>query len=314
MDYRSANKRKILDTDAAKQYVGWVWSEKMDGWRVTYDPDAVVIRTKSGAVCRGAQPFADTLHSVGAPAVEGELYLGREHRAAVTTLCAAKRATKTEPQLWLFDITDSDARFAARSAELSKIEARLTAAGRGKRGKRPFIRAVKQEKIRSADHLRQVFRRVVAAGGEGVVVADPTAAYKRGRSDAKVKIKGRPDAEATVVGHSRGKQGRLVLQLKTGEGKKFKVFSGLKQSMTPADAPIGSVVTYEYENAPGGVPQQSRFVAVRPPEDMRAPKRPAPKRRAPRRRSPRQRASGRRHSTAGARRSPSRRRASPSRR
>ena len=265
MDYSVENK-KNLATHADK-YRGWLASEKKDGWRVTYDPRARVIRMKSGRVCTGAQAFADRLSSAAAPAVEGELYLGREYRAKVSTYCAGKpvldeggRALRA--QLWLFDMPRSKDTFSARVAALNALVAKL--------GSKSGIRAVRQVRIRSGKQLRQMFNRIVRAGGEGVVVANADAKYKRGRSKDKVKIKGRPDAEARVVAHRTGPKGRMVLELQTPAGAKFRVGTGLNHKLSPRDIPRGSLVTYEYENlSQTGVPQQTRFVAKRPATDRR---------------------------------------------
>lgn len=260
MDYSVRGKRTLAN-GGADDFVGWYASEKKDGWRVTFDPREKVLRTKSGRVCIGGQHFADKLHAAGAPAVEGELYLGREHRAKVSTYCAGK-PVRLKAQLWLFDMPRSNGTFERRAAALETLTKAL--------GRSSGIRNVRQVRLRSGAQLRSMFRRIVAAGGEGVVVARADGKYTRGRSADKIKIKGRPDAEATVVAHERGPKGRPVLVLQTPDGVKFKVGAGLKSGVTAADIPRGSQVTYEYENmSQRGVPQQASFVAKRPAADRR---------------------------------------------
>lgn len=66
------------------------------------------------------------------------------------------------------------------------------------------------------DHLKRELSNVVHRGGEGLVLRDGEAAYKRGRTDAMLKVKLRSEAEVRMVKRADMKRGFIVEVPKTG--------------------------------------------------------------------------------------------------
>lgn len=264
MDYSKLDKKQLKRK--AKEYIGWYASIKFDGWRITYDPVSKTLRTKGGNVCKGVSYIAENLSKCKYPVVEGELYIGRQLRSKIATVCAGKEdlPESIKPQYLLFDMPSSGLNFYDRQRNLQNLIKTKPVRN---------VTYVDQFEIKTDKQLIEMFKKVTSAGGEGLVLSDPNAEYSAGRSKSKVKLKGRPDAEATVVGHKIGEKGRLILKAVTENGVEFYIFSGLSHTAKKEEYPIGIVFTFEFENmSSDGVPQQPSFVSIRPKEDQRAKK------------------------------------------
>ena len=61
------------------------------------------------------------------------------------------------------------------------------------------MKLVEFVKCEGKDHLKQYFDRVIAKGGEGVMLREPQSLYKVGRSKALRKYKEYVDCEVKVV-------------------------------------------------------------------------------------------------------------------
>jgi DNA ligase-1 len=75
--------------------------------------------------------------------------------------------------------------------------------------KSPYLRLHDHEVCLTNEQLVAATDKVVAKGGEGIMLRDPESMYERKRSYALLKVKKFEDAEATVIGHEPGK-GRLT--------------------------------------------------------------------------------------------------------
>ena len=116
------------------------------------------------------------------------------------------------------------------------------------------------------DWIPGELRRVVAAGGEGLVVRDPTAAYREGRRTglkAEIfKIKERLDSEGIVVDSNT--VGSLLIEDVVSK-LRFRIGSGF------ARPPLnGTVVSYEYSSLheKSKIPRFPRFIRVRTDLDI----------------------------------------------
>lgn len=128
---------------------------------------------------------------------------------------------------------------------------------------------------RGKGHVLEELDRITNLDGEGVMLRNPTAEYKGGRTSDLLKVKKFHDAEARVVGQEEGKGrnagrlGSLVCTMMSGDGKQFKVGSGFTDSEREwENCPhVGSVISYRYfELTNDGKPRFPTFARVRPSE------------------------------------------------
>jgi len=106
-------------------------------------------------------------------------------------------------------------------------------------------------------------------GGEGLMLRKKTSLYRGGRSSELLKVKSSKDDEAVVKSHASGRgkhEGRLgAVVVKNRAGKSFKVGSGFTDAQRVNPPPIGSVITYRYNELTNeGIPRFPVFVRIRP--------------------------------------------------
>ncbi len=232
-------------------------SEKLDGVRAYWDGRALV--TRSGLAIDAPATFTDALPPI---ALDGELWLGRRRFDEVSALV---RAARPNDALWrevgfhVFELPDAPGTFAQRTARLREIA--LT------RRSSP-LQAAPQQRVADDRALRQRLAQVVQGGGEGLMLHRADAPYLTGRNEALLKLKLVHDAEAVVVGHTAGAgrhEGMLgALEVKTPDGQRFKLGTGLSDEQRRAPPAVGSTVTYTYrEITPSGKPRFAAFLRVR---------------------------------------------------
>ena len=121
------------------------------------------------------------------------------------------------------------------------------------------------------DEVDDVVKRmnaVIKDGGEGLMLRQPGSCYEADRSSTLLKVKTFHDAEAVVVDHLAGRgrhKGRLgALRVQLPEGTTFSVGTGLTDAQRNAPPPIGTTITFRYQElTDGGVPRFPSFVGVR---------------------------------------------------
>ena len=231
-------------------------SEKFDGVRGVWDGKA--LRSRSGRAITAPPSF-----TAGWPAVplDGELWLGLGRFDDISGLvrrdmpdAAAWRAVR----YLVFELPGAVGDFATRARAIAAL-VRQSAA--------PALVAVDQTRVTDRAALRRRLDAVVAQGGEGLALHRADAPYLTGRSDAVLKLKPSLDAEAQVVGHhaGRGKYAGLLgaLAVRTPEGRRFLLGSGLSDAQRRDPPPIGSLVTYRYRDLTGtGLPRFASFLRV----------------------------------------------------
>lgn len=244
-----------------RQY--WV-SEKLDGIRGHWDGHALWTR--------GGNPITPPAwFTAGWPPVpiDGELWIGRGRFEEISGLV---RSTEVDPERWravrfmAFDLPGHPGGFQARLRALQTL---------AETSGNHWLRVVEQVRLADADALEQHLQRVVAAGGEGLMLHHRDSRYVAGRSEGLLKYKPYDDAEARVVGHTAGKgkyQGMVgALLVEREDGLRFRLGSGLSDAQRARPPPLGAWVTYRYSGlTANGVPRFARFLRVReemPPPD-----------------------------------------------
>jgi DNA ligase-1 len=231
---------------------GWLVSEKLDGVRAHWDGQ--VLRFRSGG--RIAAPGWFTAALPAMP-LDGELWAGRGRFEA---LVGTVRRHRPDDTAWrgvryaLFDAPGAPGPFAERA---SRLQAGAT-----------HVLAVGQATLDGPVALQRHLDRVVAQGGEGLMLHRASARWRPGRSADLLKLKPLADAEAVVVGHEPGQgrhAGRLgALSVQAPDGRRFRLGTGFSDAERETPPPLGSMVTYTYRGfTEAGLPRFASFVRVR---------------------------------------------------
>ena len=246
----------------------WV-SEKLDGVRAYWDGKQLLSRQGN----RFAAPGWFTVDFPDTP-LDGELWMGR---GTFSTLSGAVRRSTPEPAQWrrihymVFDMPGAVGTFDQRLRKLRSLFARPHS---------PYLKLIRQFRVKDHDQLMTHLHEVVHGGGEGLMLHLGRAAYHGYRSDDLLKLKPVQDAEAKVLawlpggGKYQGMMGSLLVV--TPEGRRFRVGTGFSDQQRAHPPAIGSVITYQYRGyTSSGLPRFPSFLRVRFPPSGPAGKIPA---------------------------------------
>ena len=231
-------------------------SEKYDGVRGVWD--GTTLRFRSGRVVPAPAWFTAQLPRVP---LDGELWIGRgrfDEVSGVVRKAVPVDAEWRQLRYMIFELPGAPGSFAERAARIEAIVGRSAA---------PALVAVRQSTLNDHAALRRTLAATIAQGGEGLVLHLASAPASTGRGDTMLKLKPSLDAEATVIGHRAGKgkyDGRLgALELRTPEGRRFLIGSGLSDALRHEPPAIGKVVTYRYRDLTStGLPRFASFQRV----------------------------------------------------
>ncbi len=241
--------------DNAQDLTGWWLSEKLDGVRAYWDGKSLMSRygnrfhapTGSSKAC----PTSPSMASCGSVARRSSARWGSS-------------AGKTRPTCGSRSATSRSTRRASptHSRGGSRPSAHI------ERYRPPYLAAHEHAVCTGLDQLRAELARVEELGGEGLMVRQPESRYEVGRSLTLLKIKSFRDAEARVIQHLKGAgrhKGRLgALFVELTDGTQFSVGTGFSDAEREAPPPVGSVITFRYQElSDGGVPRFPSYVGVR---------------------------------------------------
>lgn len=239
---------------------GWWMSEKLDGVRAWWTGKHFV--TRLGNVYKAPEWFTRSLPSL---TLDGELWAGRGRFQETISIVRKDIPSDVE---WakitymVFDIPVGSDTFESRQETLkgihrhaSSVHGRLT------------WNVLPQERCHGREHMEWMLEDVESKGGEGLMLRAFGSRYEEGRSNTLLKVKTFKDAEAVIVGHEPGRgkhKGRMGAVLVEMNGVKFKIGSGFSDAEREAPPPVGSRVTFKYQElTSGGIPRFPTFVAVR---------------------------------------------------
>jgi DNA ligase-1 len=243
---------------------GWWMSEKLDGVRAYWDGKQFLSR-------RNNIYYAPDWFVAGLPKhpLDGELWFGRKQFDRASEIAR----TQGTPDRWkelkylVFDAPDAKGPFEDRMKFLQDARGGW---------KNTFTTLHEHTTCTGADHLIEELDRVVALGGEGLMLRKPQSHYEPRRSATLLKVKKFLDMEVTVTDYEAGKgrhKGRVgALWVKLSTGKECKVGTGLKDKDRDTPPAKGSVITVKYqETTEDGLLRFPVYVGPRPDGNPNAP-------------------------------------------
>lgn len=157
---------------------GWWASEKLDGCRAFWD--GAVLRTRDSWLPIHA-PAAITAQLPKGRSLDGELWAGRGTFQMVRVLVQTNRPTHPAWNAVRFMVFD------APTTDAIPLEKRWLVAQRLAKGAQ--VEWIKQERVASPAAMLARFKKVVAGGGEGLVLRQPASFYEFERSSRWLKVK-----------------------------------------------------------------------------------------------------------------------------
>lgn len=234
---------------------GWVMSEKLDGVRAYWDGDQLISR--SGRVLSPPRSFTQ-----GFPpfALDGEIWSRRgefEHIASIVN-------TKENKVGWdelTYNIFEVPHQKGGLLQRLNVLEAYLHLHTAEK------LHILNQMIVNDEEDVRSFFEKVIARGGEGIVLRDPNEAYYTGRTSSALKYKPFTDAECMITDVIEGKgkfSGQMGAVKCDYQGKIIKIGSGFTSEQRKRSFEIGTVVSFKYYGFTHlGNPKYPVFLRVR---------------------------------------------------
>jgi DNA ligase 1 len=243
---------------------GWWMSEKLDGVRAYWDGRQFLSRNNN--IFYAPDWFAEGLPP---HPLDGELWVARKKFDFTSGLVRQQSKSNDWKQVRyvIFDAPDVNGPF----------EERLQFLTDGIRSWKAAYASVHEHIVcTGVDHLVSELERITHLGGEGLMLRKPGSAYERTRSITLLKVKTFLDAEAVVIGYEagagrhKGRVGALVARF--GNGKEFKVGTGLKDKQRESPPAVGSIINVKYQElTKDGIPRFPVYIGVKPdgqPHDL----------------------------------------------
>lgn len=257
---RSAPPMLPLTYSANTNVEGWLMSEKLDGVRGYWDGRRLY--SKNGRLFSPPPEFTRQLPPFE---LEGEIWGGRGTYEKTVSIVSKQQPHSGWLQLTyaIFDVPQASGSFMERLEKAGRWFTDHPSA---------FAYVIPQTRVQNREHLLETLARIETAGGEGLIVRNPAAGYRPGRSAEILKVKSHQDTEARVVSHLPGKGrngGRLgALLVEEGNGLRFKIGSGFSDSERENPPPIGSLITFKYYGRyASGIPKFPSFLRLRRDRD-----------------------------------------------
>jgi DNA ligase 1 len=242
--------------DGVSDPTGMLLSEKLDGVRAYWDGKQFLSR--QGNVFAAPSWFSNGLPST---TLDGELWIGRgkfQRTVSIVRTGSGDRGWE-DVSFVLFDAPDVPGGFEERIAYLKENSASWN---------NKYVQVLEHSVCSGIEDVQRRLDELEEQGGEGLMLRAPGSAYTSGRTSDLLKAKRFKDAEARVVdveagkGRHAGRVGALVCEL--SDGTKFKIGTGLSDAERESPPPIGSLVTFRYQElTDAGVPRFPAFVRVR---------------------------------------------------
>lgn len=251
---RSLMLAQVYNQQQPLDFADWWISEKLDGVRAHWDGQR--LWTRGGHAITAPDWFTRELPALS---LDGELWAGRggfERASGIVRNGSDDDAGWHALRYMIFDLPEAAGSFDQR---LQTLRSLLLGAA---------AQAVEQFRLADAAALQARLEAVVAAGGEGLMLHRGASRYVSGRSDDLLKFKPYQDAEALVIATVPG-QGRLAglmgaLEVRSDDGRRFRIGSGFSDAQRRKPPAPGSRIRYAYNGlTASGLPRFARYLGLR---------------------------------------------------
>lgn len=181
---------------------------------------------------------------------DGELTIGDTLKESQSIMSKYEQHAFT---INVFDVWDSIASFSERMTFTLKPSR--------------YVRRVNTVLLSNVAELESFERECLALGYEGIILRDPGAQYKHGRSHSceLVKLKRFTDSEAKIIGFNR--KGSMIC--KHDIFSKITISNGLSDHVRGNDSLLGQWVKFKFQTrGTDKTPRHATFVAMRDRRDM----------------------------------------------
>lgn len=237
--------------------IDWWVSEKLDGVRCYWDGAEILSRV--GNKFHAPEWFLDRLpkdHHL-----DGELFIGRGMFKEVVSVVKSHEAGDRWKDVifMVFDVPSSGERpFEERMALMNDLCKNVLQ-----------LQMVEQKQFKAGDSIDEMLKKVEDMKGEGLMLRKPNSTYIKKRSNTLLKVKTFFDDEAKVIGFATEGTGRLTgmtgsLRCITRKGVEFDCGSGMDDALRHNPPPIGSIITFRYQEISdtSGKPRFPTFVGI----------------------------------------------------
>jgi DNA ligase-1 len=239
--------------DISRYYV----SEKLDGVRAYWNGHQLVSR--QGNIFAAPLWFTANFPDV---VLDGELWIARGQFEQVSSIVRRKQGEKSgwaKVKFMIFDLPAARGNFTVRVAEMAAIVKQVSS---------PYLQMIEQYRLADEQALNVELSRVIALGGEGLMLHLADSFYQQGRTDNVLKVKTYQDGEAKVIAHLPGKgkfTGMLgAIVVRTVDNIEFKIGTGFTLLQRQQPPPIGATITFKhFGKTAKGVPRFASFLRVR---------------------------------------------------
>jgi DNA polymerase/3'-5' exonuclease PolX len=279
--------REFKDKEYAP--IGWLMSEKLDGYRGRYNPGTKGFVSRQNKPYNAPQWFINAMPNVH---LDGELFCGRE---GFQKMGAVRKKIPVDEdwfsiKFYVYDAPEIEAEFYDRYVELKHIvmdvqkiwnKYKLTLDKKFHNVTCPLV-LCKHHEVESIEQMTSFYQEVLDLGGEGIMIKNPWSDYENKRSNHLLKYKPNFDSEAIIVGYKAGtgkytnKLGAFICQPLISKGN-YQVIdpdevhgfatSGMDDAIRNSyieTHPIGTIITYEYSGFTNtGKPRFARYMRIR---------------------------------------------------
>tara|TARA_B110001469_G_scaffold127677_1_gene149705 strand:+ start:2758 stop:4638 length:1881 start_codon:yes stop_codon:yes gene_type:complete len=269
--------------------IGWMISEKLDGYRGRYNPETNSFISRQNKPYVSPDWFLDAIPNIH---LDGELFCGRD---GFQKMGAVRKKIPVDEEwfnikFYVYDAPEINGQFSKRYSELIKIvelansnwnTLKVQLGSKFTNVTCPLV-LTEHYVVKDSNHMNTFYQNVLKQGGEGIMIKNPKSFYEDKRSNNLLKYKPNFDAEAIIIDYKPGTGkymdmlGAFVCkpllnkgsyQIKdTNTNHEFAI-SGMDDSVRntyKSTHPIGTIITYEYSGFTNtGKPRFARYIRVR---------------------------------------------------